>query len=201
GGFSGDGSGRGQSSPIALPSSGTYFIGVTYNFSYEGEYRFRATLAAPGTQMETENNDSTGNANVPSLTLQGTAPVHQVATVAGYVGLPDGGDFYKLGNISAGTTITIGQTKPTNSGLSGGLAILNSSGRAVATSAAGASSLSFTVPSGGDGTYYARLTAATGTSGLFSQYLLSIDIVDTVPPTITGDTVLPAEGSTGAGVL
>src|SRR5437763_16268305 len=115
--------------------------------------------------MEPENNDSIGNANVPTLALQGTAPVHQVATVAGYLGLSDGGDYYKLGNISAGTTMTLGQKEPASSGLSGILAILNSSGTAVATSAAGAGSLIYVIPSGGDGTYYARLTAAAGTSG------------------------------------
>ena len=92
--------------------------------------------------MEAETNDSTGAANVPTLALQGAAPVHQVATVAGYVGQADGGDYYRLGNISAGTTINIGQTKPSNSPLSGILAILNSSGSAVATSAAGFHGLS-----------------------------------------------------------
>src|SRR5262249_12562441 len=137
---------------------------------YEGEYRFRATLAAAGTQMETENNDSLGNANVPTLALQGTAPVHQVATVAGYLGLADGGDFYKLGNISAGTTVNLGQTKPANSPLSGVVAILNSSGTAVATSNPGAA-LSYTIPSGGDGTYYARmLSGSTYTVSFFMNW-------------------------------
>src|SRR5262249_59724871 len=86
--------------------------------------------------------------------------------------------------------------RPTSSPLPGALAVLNAAGTAVATSAAGAASLGYTVPSGGDGTYYARLTAAAGTAGLFSQYLLSIDLVDTVPPAVTGDTLLPADGAT-----
>src|SRR5262249_3322341 len=71
----------------------------------------------------------------------------------------------------------------------------------VATSAAGATTLSYVIPGGADGTYYARLTAAAGTNGLFSQYLLSIDIVDTVAPTITGDTLLPAQGTTSTGIV
>src|SRR5205085_2176886 len=113
-------------------------------------------LVPSGTQTETEGNDSTGAANVPTLALQGSAPVHQVATVAGYVSQTDGGDYYKLGNVSAGTTINLGQTKPSSSGLSGVLAVLNSGGTAVATAAAGAA-LSYTIPNGGDGIYYARL--------------------------------------------
>src|SRR5262249_32420891 len=163
GSFSGDGSGRGQSGPLAVPYAGTYFVRVSVNYGYEGEYRFRATLAPAGTQMEAEANDSTGSANVPALALQGSAPVHQVATVAGYVGLADGGDYYKLGNISAGTTINLGQSKPSNSALAGVLAVLNSAGTAGATSAAGAAAPRHHRPPRRGRPHHAPPTAAAGT--------------------------------------
>src|SRR5262249_53408131 len=103
-----DANGRGQSPPVTLPYTGTYFVHVSQNYAYEGEYRFRATLAAAGTQIETETNDATGNANIPALTLQNSGGLaHQVATVAGYISLPDPGDYYKLGNLGAATAITL----------------------------------------------------------------------------------------------
>ena len=80
------------------------------------------------------------------------------------------------------------------------LQVFNASGTAVATSAAGASSLSWSLPAGGDGAYYARVTAAGGTSGLLSQYMLSLDVVNTTPPQITSVS-LPGEGTTSQAVV
>ena len=37
------------------------------------------------------------------------------------------------------------------------------------------------VPSGGDGTYYARITAAAGSQGLLSQYILGLDLALACP--------------------
>src|SRR5207237_6066511 len=120
--------------------------------------------AAPGTQVESESNDSVGTANVP--TLASTSLGHATATVAGSINTIDSGDFYKLGNISQGTTITLRATQPSTSSLLAVLAIVKSDGTVVATSTAGASLLSYTIPSGGDVAYYARVTAAAGTAGL-----------------------------------
>lgn len=126
--FYGDGNGRnGQTSPVVLPTSGTYRVRVSYNNDYESEYRIRVTLAAAGTQMESETNDAIGSANVPTLALVTVnSIVHQQAKIAGYLNLIDGGDVYKLGNLTAGTTITLGETQPSTSGLSDILAVLNS---------------------------------------------------------------------------
>ena len=188
-----DYNGRGQSTPLALPLDGTYTVSVRSYNDYQGEYRIRVTTMAPTYQAETEANDAVGSANTISLTNSTLG--HLQATLAGFIGLNDGGDVYKVGNIPAGTTISLGVTKPSTSGLSPVLAILNSAGTAVATSAAGATSFSYLIPSGGDGLYYVRLTAASGTAGLLSQYLLSFDLADSVPPVITA-TNLPAAGAT-----
>src|SRR5262249_51207151 len=48
--------------------------------------------------------------------------------------------------------------------------------------------------------YYARVTAAAGSNGLLSQYVLAFDLADTLPPTVAG-TSLPAEGGTTAAVV
>src|SRR5439155_24878793 len=159
------------------------FIHISYNYDYEGEYRLRVTEASPALQMETEPNDSTGNANAPTLALSGQ---HQVAMVTGAIRVSGDADVYKLGNVTAGITLTLGLSQPSTSGLSGIMAVLNSAGTAVATSASGAGFLTYFIPTGGDGTYYARVTGAAGTSGLLAQYLLSLDVADTTPPTITG---------------
>ena len=193
------GEGYGQSSPVVLATGGNYRIRVTYNYDYEGEYRFRVTLAAPnsGIQMETESNDSTGSANTPTLTL---ASGHLKATVGGAITTGDGGDFYNLGNATVGTAITLTESQPSTSSLSDILAIVNSAGTVVATSAAGATSLSYTIPSGANGTYYARVTASGTTAGLLSQYILGIDLYNTLSPTITSVS-FPAEGTTTNAVL
>ncbi len=184
--------GSGQSSPVALPYTGSYYVLVGTNYDYEGEYRVRVTLVPSATtQMETEPNDTTGNANTPTLspvTINGK--IHLSATLAGGILDGDPGDLYNLGNLTAGTAITLTETQPSNSGISDVLAVLDANGIAVATSTAGAGSLGYTIPNGGDGKYYARITTA-GSGGLLNQYLLGIDLFDAVPPTITSAS-LPA---------
>ena len=63
--------------------------------------------------MESEANDSTATANALTLTVAGAA---RRRAVAGYIGLTDGGDYYCLGNLTAGTAITLGLTQPATSG-------------------------------------------------------------------------------------
>ncbi|MEW6157554.1 MAG: FG-GAP-like repeat-containing protein, partial [Verrucomicrobiota bacterium] len=156
--YNGWGESRPNSPPLVLPKSGTYTVRVSYNYDYFGEYRLRVTLARPPMQMESEDNNNLNQADAPALTL---ATGRQTASVLGYIGVGDPeGDFFRLGNLAAGTTITLGLTQPSTSGLAGVLSIYNSSGANVATSAAGASSLEFTVPAEGDDAYYARVTSA-----------------------------------------
>ncbi|HYR66206.1 MAG TPA: VCBS repeat-containing protein, partial [Reyranella sp.] len=102
--FYADQFGRGELAPITLPSSGSYYVGVYYNYGYEGEYRLRVTLATPPVQLETEANDSTSSATVPTLAQ---APGSRlIATAAGYLSVVDGaGDYYLLGNFAAGATV------------------------------------------------------------------------------------------------
>src|SRR5205814_5517805 len=57
--------------PVTLPSGGSYTVRVSYNYAYEGEYRFRVTLASPPLQTETEGNDSNTSANGLAFTASG----------------------------------------------------------------------------------------------------------------------------------
>src|SRR6266511_4468405 len=148
--------------------------------------------------MESEDNSSAAQADALNFALN---VGHQTATVLGYISVGDGnGDFYRLGNLSEATAINLGLGQPPSSGLSGILGVYNASGLAVATNAAGVTNLNYTVPAGAGGTYYARVTAAAGTAGLFSQYLLTIDLSDNRPTTVASVS-LPADGSTTTTLL
>src|SRR6185436_4342585 len=167
--------GWGQSSPIVLPASGKYYVAVSYNNQYFGEYRLRVTLVRPPVQLESENNDSVGSANILTYALGGG---HQSASVAGYIGYGDSGDFFGLGNLSAGTAITLSNRQPSTSGLLGIMGIYTSAGALVTNSAPRATNFVYTIPSGSDGAYFARMTAGdpgdTGHGG-GSGYTLRFD--------------------------
>src|SRR5439155_25215768 len=97
-------------------------VRVSYYYGYEGEDRFRATLAAPGLQPEAENNDSTGSATTLAFLTAGGSSV--VASVAGSISGNDGGDYYLLGNLAPGTTINLTSRDPGSSTVSAKVEIL-----------------------------------------------------------------------------
>jgi hypothetical protein len=77
--------------------------------------------------------------------------------------------------------------------------LLNSAGTAVATGTAGQTPVTHTIPAGAGGTYYARIRADGGANFL-GQYLLSVVVADTLPPSVAGVT-LPAESTSTPGLL
>ncbi|MCP4250595.1 MAG: Ig-like domain-containing protein, partial [bacterium] len=110
--------GRGQTSPKTLPLGGLYtiYVGSPWGVPYSGEYQLRIDTVTPPLQMESENNDTVGNADV--LALSPGNPGHQVAEVGGYAATGDGGDWYRLGQVDTGSTISLAVSQPTGSGLS-----------------------------------------------------------------------------------
>ncbi|MCF7708994.1 MAG: Ig-like domain-containing protein [Verrucomicrobia bacterium] len=189
--------GIGESAPVELPMDGTYRVVVRYNYDYFDEYRIRVTTATPPMQMESEGNDNTGNAD--TVSRQETAG-RQKGTVLGYISNSDGnGDYFAFGNITAGTTLSLNLDKPGSSELTAILSIYDADG-VVSSAAAGMTNLEHTIPSGSDGAYYARVQAAEDTAGLMSQYILELEVADTVPPEITSIT-LPADGSISQDVI
>ncbi len=184
--------GTGQLPPVVLPASGRYVVRVSYYYNYTGEYRLRVTLAPPPWQLESEDNNSVAQAKAPAFPRQGT---NQTARVLGYLRAGDPGDVFWLGNLSEATQIRMAYRLPGTSMLVGIAEVLDNSGAVVASAAAGETNLNYTVPMAQGGAYYVRMRAQAGTTGLFSQYLLSIELSDLLPPAIVADS-LPAEGTT-----
>ncbi len=158
--------GWGNLSPVRLNVSGTYTVGVRRYYDYVGEYRIRVTLAPDKYQMEVEPNNDIAHANAPTLVL---ANGHQTANVVGSIGEGDGsGDYFRLGNLSGGTLIHLGLTQPTVSPLQDILTIYDTNGTIITNSAIRGTSLDFTIPTGGDGAYYARVQSANPGAVQFS---------------------------------
>ncbi|MBI3867281.1 MAG: VCBS repeat-containing protein [Verrucomicrobia bacterium] len=156
-GFYSNANGWGQSAPITLPTSGNYFVRVTESYAYRGEYRLRLTRASAGIGFETEDNNAISTANYPSFV---SANNQLNASVAGYLSYGDAaGDYFDLGLLEPGTSVNLGLLRPSSSGSRGILTVHNSTGLAQASSVSGATNLQFTVPNGGAGNYYARVTA------------------------------------------
>ena len=183
-----NGTGQGQ---FIAPVSGVYYVSVAHNYGYTGEYRF-AVSVQPGTHgLESEANDAVGSAD--PLTVTAAAGTRS-ATLGGALRFGDPGDIVALGNLADGTGIALTATRPPSSSVVWILEVLDSAGTAVATGAAGATPVEYTIPGGGAGAYYARIRAGSG-ADLFGLYWMSIVLTDTQPPTVT-DATLPAEGST-----
>lgn len=152
--------GWGQSAVVTLPKTGTYFVRVaSAYYDYQGEYRIRVTLAAPPIRLESEGNDTIASADLPAWVRSGN---HLQATNAGYLSVGDGGDYYQLGHLLGGASVTFAVRQPSSSGLAGILSVYNASGTVVTNSTAGATNFTFIVPVGQDGLYYAAMTAGTG---------------------------------------
>jgi hypothetical protein len=190
--------GYGQSSPITL-AGGNYRVRVTSYYDYEAEYRIRVTLAAPGTQMETEGNDALTSANTLSFAQASGSKL--VATVAGAITTGDGSDYYYLGNLPAGVAINLSTLLPGTSILSPKVEVLlGPSGTVLADGDGNANDSGAVVVTTVAGPYYAHVVNRTSSVGLLAQYILSVKMTNTAAPVITGDT-LPAAGTTSTGVI
>lgn len=148
--------GYGQCAPVQLPVNGTYSIFVRKYYDYQGEYRMRVTTAPSSYQLEQEDNSAIARANVLSFVSDNQ---HRVLNVLGYIGTgDDSGDFYGLGDLGAGTTIALKTQRPLTSGLWPAISIYKTGGTLVTNSPGGITNLSYTIPTGGDGTYYVSMT-------------------------------------------
>lgn len=184
---------RGQTPPLVIPRDGTYYMRASDWYDYRGEYRFRATLAPPGTQVETEDNNAISQSDPVTFTLSGSA---LSATTAGYVaGYDTSGDYYNLGNLAAGTQVAATVRLPSTSTLSPVLTLFKANGSAVTPTILTPTQLVYTLQPGDESTYHIRVTDSAG-RGLMAEYFLDLIIADTVPPAITANS-LPT-GTTGA---
>ena len=131
GGYYSSGNGYGQSPPITLPSSGRYVMRVRHWYNYWSEYRIRVVKVPAAMQLESESNNGTGEADLLSFDPVGGGRLG--ATVAGCIDTVDtAGDFFSLGNLTAGTVVNVSITKPSHSPLSSEIGMLDAEGDLVA---------------------------------------------------------------------
>jgi hypothetical protein len=193
-----DYTGWGQGNAV-IPSSGAYYLQIRPSYQYYGEYRFRVTLGRKPVQMETEGNNNRQTANQLAFAA---ASGKRTASVVGYANYGDGnnsGDYFGFGNIADGTTIHLTWTKPSTSAFTGNVIIQKADGTAVASANSTAGVLDYTVPAGGGGAYYGQVAPDNSALGMLSQYILKVELGDSMPPAIVSAT-LPAEGTTNVAV-
>ncbi|MDF7800708.1 FG-GAP-like repeat-containing protein [Pontiellaceae bacterium B1224] len=180
--------GYGQTTPVTLAMGGRHLMTVQPYDNYFGEYRFRVSTVAPPRLFESEDNNSTGNADAPNYELQTGS---RSAQMAGFIhGNDTSGDYFQLGNLGVGTTINLGFVWPDSSTLSAALEIHGPQGLVAALSPA----TNLVHVTATNGNFYARVSDASSTRGLDARYLLDLTLSDATPPEITGVS-LPAEGS------
>ncbi|MGB9601721.1 MAG: FG-GAP-like repeat-containing protein, partial [Limisphaerales bacterium] len=154
GGFYSDSRGYGQYS-FTISSSGRHYIRVSYNYNYFGEYRFNLVKVPPQIQVETEDNNSLNNANVLNFALIGN---NRVANITGVIHINDtAGDYFKIGNLSYGSSINLSLFQPDDYKFPSILEIYNQSGQLLTNTSVTGTNLSYNIPIGGDSTYYARV--------------------------------------------
>lgn len=157
--FVSDNTGRGEYNGT-LPTTGTYQIRVQRYDAYAGEYRLRVTLAPNAFQYESENNNTIAAADPVTFAL---VDGRQTADFFGYIALNDPADFFRLGNLSPGTEISLASTRPATGTVLGIPAVFNSAETLVALGTPGQTNLTYVVPAGQAGAHYARLTASFST--------------------------------------
>ncbi|MGN6385112.1 MAG: Ig-like domain-containing protein, partial [Verrucomicrobiota bacterium] len=193
--FYSDSNGTGQSPPITIPADGKYLLLPQRWYDYFDEYRFRVSISHPQTPGalvgETEGNNNVNQANVPALQLNAGVQSVQIIGVGTY---GDPGDVFRLGNLAFGAEIQANIYTPSNSAFQGKLDILRQDGTSVASSAEGATNVSFTIPADGANIYYLKVTDTTA-GGLDHHYFATLKVNDSTAPIITSIS-LPDEGST-----
>ncbi|HKJ90958.1 MAG TPA: FG-GAP-like repeat-containing protein, partial [Oceanipulchritudo sp.] len=189
-----------QTDPYTATADGTYYVRVSRSQNYFSEYRFRLTIAPADYQLENESNDRISNAT--PLAFAQAAGERSANVLGQFMPGDSDGDFYRIGNLAAGTEVELTYTNTEDSAATPKLWLYSDDGSfngiIIAEEAEGQASLSFTTTA--DGTYLARVTTLNDDLDFFSEYRLSIVLTDTEPPAIVSDT-LPTEGSTSDDLL
>jgi hypothetical protein len=168
---------------------GTYYLRV-FTDSRSSPYQLRVDQARR-LQLEAEGNDSQGGAN--TLALAVSTGTYQ-GRVAGAMPERDtAGDWFRLGFLNVGNAINVQLALPNGTSLTADTTTLAVEKEGVSGSAATSNTglLNFTVAE--DGIYFVRVFSDTA-RGLRAQYLLYVNVVDGVPPTVASVN-LPAEGA------
>src|SRR5690606_37981472 len=129
-------------------ATGTHYVRVEQYYGFFGEYRFFVAVQPGEFDLESENNNSAGNAN--ALTWTSGVGI-RTASVGGVLDRNDtgssAGDWYQFGYLDVGTHISLSADKPASSNVTWILEILEGNS-VVAAADAGAAQLEFTVQIG-----------------------------------------------------
>jgi RHS repeat-associated protein len=179
-----------QIQDYAVTAPGSLMLRVFSN-NAAARYRLRVDLAR-NCQLEVEGNDSR-----PAATVLRGILNHRIA--GSLTSADSEGDFFFAGNLNAGNAIDLNASLPTGSTLTAAgltLSVFSGAGATPVATATGGT-LSHTLAA--DGPVHVRVQSATNRD-LRAQYVLTVNVVDGVPPRITA-TTLPDEGSGTSSII
>ncbi|MDB6170971.1 MAG: hypothetical protein JWL59_282, partial [Chthoniobacteraceae bacterium] len=186
-------SGVAQIQSFILTGPGTYYVRV-YNTQNPSLYKLRVDQSR-GPQFELEGNDSQNSANF-ALAFSQTGQ----AVVAGTLPADDwSGDYYQLGSLNSGNGINATLVFPAGSSLNASRATISIEAQGNPVPLATSSTGTLNYITGNSAVYFLRIQGADGRD-IRSQYILSIDLSDSVAPLIARVS-LPEEGGSSTALF
>ncbi|NLF33205.1 MAG: hypothetical protein GX591_20250, partial [Planctomycetes bacterium] len=179
-----------------LPSSGTYYVqAVGSDAGQMGQYLLTVDLvdsAAVAIEWQSNDNSLADALGVqPSWRLEG---LHRLTTLGGKLGAwgtnnnEADADYYSLGYLNAGATVTIAPVDWPGNDVAMSLSLYRDDGTLV-----GAAGEAVTIPAAGR--YVLRVDSVYG-NGPLGFYQLDVDVLDAIGPRVVSATRLPSDGQT-----
>ncbi|MBA3481151.1 MAG: Ig-like domain-containing protein, partial [Pirellulales bacterium] len=191
-------------SNFVVPSSGTYYVraGKESSSSVSGSYGLRIDLAR-GIDLESDANYRNNSiSQADNLRFSHAVAGHAVGTAAGNIMAGEAAildiDYFSLGLLTAGNAVDVKAHLPSASILQARVSVVDSQGMPLADTAGDGSDDHFLGTVVASGVYFAKVEANSG-SGHSAQYVLDVDIADSIAPTVTGLQGIPgANGTTSS---
>ncbi|HEV3079833.1 MAG TPA: Ig-like domain-containing protein, partial [Gemmataceae bacterium] len=182
---------------FTIQTPGDYYVLVTPSGNGTSHYQLRVDQVRNGPQMETEPDDTQGQATFLNFANPSVGTMKNVA--AGTLTIGDPGDYYQLDTLNTGNQVNLSLFVPSFGSLQPGDVQLNieKAGSTTALASSTTGTLNYTIVS--DGVYHVHVVPLAD-AGIRAQYQLTTTITDGVAPKVTG-TTLPAQASTSTAVI